>query len=399
MSGRRSGHRVLLLTTGVGIGGAETQVKLTARTLAARGWRVEIISLIAAPTAIPELDGTEIPIHSLELQRRIPNPMGLIRLVRHIRRFRPHVLHCHMVHANLLGRVARLFSSVPVLVSTAHSVWEGPRWRDWAYQLTDRLSDVTSNVSHAGLRRYVQEKLVPPNKAIWLPNGVDVTGFAPGRFDRTTLRQRFGWQHGQFVWLAVGNLREPKDYPNLLDAFRSLALAGRRPRLVIAGSGPLERELRTQTEGMGIGHAVEFLGSRTDIPELLAAADGYVMSSSWEGTPMALLEAAASAVPIVATRVGGNPEAIEDGVSGLLVPAKDSSSLSQAMQDVMSMPAQLRLVMGNAARRRVETLYRLERVVDKWENIYEQLLQVSETDRRNPTPAETLLARWKCNWR
>ena len=114
---------------------------------------------------------------------------------------------------------------------------------------------------------------------------------------------------------------------------------------------------------------------------------------------MALLEAAASGLPIVATRVGGNPEAIEDGVSGLLVPAKDSAGLSAAMKAVLEMPAELRRAMGAAARRRVETLYRLERVVDKWENIYEQLLQVSEAGKRNSAPVDALLARWKCNSR
>lgn len=398
MSIKRSGYRVLLLATGVGIGGAETQVKLTARTLASRGWQVEIVSMIDLPASIPELEGSGVPVHSLELKRGRPNPIGLVRLIEHMRRFRPHVMHCHMVHANLLGRIARLFGPVRVVVSTAHSVWEGPRWRDWAYRATDRLSEVTSNVSHAGLRRYTQDRLVAADKGIWLPNGVDVSDFAPGRFDRETLRRDLWWTD-HFVWVAVGNLREPKDYPNLLNAFRPLALASRRPLLAIAGSGPLERELRSLTADLGISQSVRFLGSRSDVPQLLAAADGYVMSSAWEGTPMAVLEAAASALPLVATRVGGNPEAIEHGITGRLVPAKDAEKLSQSMAEVMSMPAESRQAMGHAARRRVEALYRLERVVDKWENIYEQLLQVQEAGKRGPETHSTLLARLKCNWR
>ncbi len=354
--------------------------------------------MLDPPTSIPELEGTGIPVHSLGLKPGKPNPIGLVRLIRHMRRFRPHVLHCHMVHANLLGRIARLFGPARVVVSTAHSVWEGPKWRDWAYRATDMLSDVTSNVSHAGLRRYTQEGLVPIEKGIWLPNGVDVSDFAPGRFDRESLRTDFGWT-GHFVWVAVGNLREPKDYPNLLNAFRPLVLSSRRPLLVIAGSGPLERELRKLAADLGICQAVLFVGSRADVPQLLAAADGYVMSSSWEGTPMAVLEAAASALPLVATRVGGNPEAIENGKSGKLVPAKDAAKLGQAMEEVMAMPAESRLAMGHAARRRVENLYRLERVVDKWENLYEQLLQARDTAKRGPATPSTLLARLKCNWR
>ncbi|MBL8210050.1 MAG: glycosyltransferase [Bryobacterales bacterium] len=373
-------------------------MKLTARTLASRGWQVEIVSMLDPPTFIPELNGSGIPVHSLGLKRGKPNPIGLVRLIVHMRRFRPHVLHCHMVHANLLGRIARLFGPARVVVSTAHSTWEGPHWRDWAYWATDKLADVTSNVSHAGLRRYIQDGLVAPDKGIWLPNGVDTSDFAPRRFDREALRRDYGWTE-HFVWVAVGNLREPKDYPNLLNAFRPLALASRRPLLAIAGCGPLERELNSLAADLGISQSVRFLGSRPDVPQLLAAADGYVMSSAWEGTPMAVLEAAASALPIVATRVGGNPEAIEHGTSGKLVPPKDSEKLSQAMSEVMAMSAQSRQTMGCAARRRVEALYRLERVVDKWENIYEQLLQVRDGGKRRSEPHDTLLARLRCNWR
>jgi glycosyltransferase involved in cell wall biosynthesis len=398
MSVRRSGHRVQLLATGLGVGGAETQVKLTARMLAARGWQIEIVSMIEPPVSIPELANSSIPVHSLKLKPGQPNPLGILRLSRHIRRFRPHVLHCHMVHANLLGRISRLFSSVPVVISTAHSVWEGPRWRDWAYRITDPLSDVTSNVSRAGLKRYVQERMIDRSKAVWLPNGVDLSDFRPDRFDRTALRGAHGW-NGRFVWLAVGNLREPKDYPNLLEAFRQVAATRNDRLLAIAGTGPLEAELRRMAEGMGISHAVQWLGQRADVPQLLAAADAYVISSSWEGTPMALLEAASSSLPIVATRVGGNPEVIEEGISGLLVPAKDPDRLAEAMEHLMAESPQVRLAMGTAARSRVESLYRLERVVDKWENIYEQLLQESELGRKNAPQPEGFLGRWRCNWR
>jgi glycosyltransferase involved in cell wall biosynthesis len=281
-----------------------------------------------------------------------------------------------MVHANLLGRVTRLLVHIPAVICTAHSVWEGGEWRDWAYRVTDPLSDLTTNVSRAGLTRYVKEKLTAGGKAAWVPNGVDVSYFAPDKAEREQIRTQMGWRD-HIVWLAVGNLREPKDYPNLLRAFVLVARREPRAMLAIAGSGPLQASLESLTVELGISGSVRFLGARGDVRALLRAADAYVLSSAWEGTPMALLEACACGLPVVATRVGGNPEVIDDGVSGLLIHPRNPEALGEAMLRLMAMPESERAAMGVAARKRVESTFSHEKIVNKWENIYEQILQTS----------------------
>lgn len=367
-------RRISLLTTGLARGGAETQVLMLALGLHQRGWQVAVESLLPPQAFTGELQQSGIPVVSLGMRPGVPNPAAIYHLARHWRTFRPHIVHSHMVHANLLGRITRIFAPAPVLIATAHSIWEGPKWRDWAYRFTDRLGDLTTNVSQAGLDRYVRNGLVRGTRATWVPNGIDTTRFAPDAELRHRHRWEAGWEQ-KFIWLAVGNLREPKDYPNLLSAFATAHNDAPSVRLAIAGAGHLLDSLRRQAVQLRIEDRVEFLGPRTDVRELMQAADAFVMSSAWEGMPMALLEASASALPVVATRVGGNAEVVEHGRTGYLVPARDSSALAQAMANLARQTPAARIELGEAGRNRVQTLYDIERVLDRWENIYQHLLQ------------------------
>jgi len=172
----------------------------------------------------------------------------------------------------------------------------------------------------------------------------------------------------------VGNLREPKDYPTMLQAMVRLADHPKDHVLLIAGAGEDENKLRQLATRLGLDTRVCWLGSRTDVPALMSAADGFVMSSSWEGTPMALLEAAASELPVVATNVGGIPEAVEGGRGGYLVAPGEPSSLAMAMDRVMKLDDAVRLAMGRAGRERVLSSYGVDGVVDKWVSIYDRLL-------------------------
>jgi lipopolysaccharide/colanic/teichoic acid biosynthesis glycosyltransferase len=372
--------RITLLTTGLAIGGAEAQVVLLACTLKERGWNVHVVSMLAPEAHQEALAAAGIPVHSLGMRRGVPDPRAVVALRRHLKRFRPDVVHSHMIHANLLARAARLVAPIPALVCTAHSVWEGSRWRDWAYRWTDFLCDAATNVSASGLRRYVREKLFSPGKAVLIPNGIDADRFAPQPELRLEYRSRLGWED-KFVWLAVGNLREPKDYPNMLGAFRLVASAEENCVLAIVGSGPLEPQIREQIRQLGLPERVTLLGCRTDVRELLQAADAYVLSSAWEGTPMALLEAAASGLPAVATRVGGNEEAIRPKETGLLTPPADSEALAAAMIELMSMPGHCREQMGHAARSHVLRCYSHHQIVSQWENLYKQLLESAPVAR------------------
>jgi glycosyltransferase involved in cell wall biosynthesis len=233
------------------------------------------------------------------------------------------------------------------------------------------LCDLTTQISQTGLERYVWVKAVPQHKICVVPNGVDINRFRPDARARFEVRSELKLHDDCFVWLAVGRFDYAKDYSNLLHAFAQLSHED--AFLLIAGQGPLKSRMESLAHQLGIAQKVLFLGIRQDVPRLMNAADGYVMSSFYEGLPMVLLEASASGLPIVATDVGGNRELVLNGQTGYLVSPRDAEALSAAMRRLMNMPVESRNQLGVRGRERVLALYSLDRVVDQWEQLYVNL--------------------------
>lgn len=372
--------RLLEVITGLARGGAETQMVALALGLRARGWNVRVVSLLQPEAFVEELEGAGIPVVSLGMRRGQPSPQAVLRLAALFRRWRPHVVHSHMIHANLLARVARALAPVPVLISTAQNTLEvgrsfkTERSTHLAYRLTDFLADMTTQVAKEGYERFLRGGAARPDKLVYLPNGVDTHRFAPRPEVRQAKRQELGLGE-EFVWLAVGRLEEAKDYPTLLRAFARVGERHPQTRLLVVGAGSLEEQVKRLASELGLGESVRFLGLRTDIPELMNAADAYVMSSAWEGMPMVLLEAHASGLPIVATDVGANRDVVRDGETGFLVPPKAPEVLAAAMERVMALGPGERGRMGSRGRDWVETHFALDRILDRWEELYLNLLK------------------------
>jgi glycosyltransferase involved in cell wall biosynthesis len=362
--------RILLLSTSMGMGGADKQLLSAAHEMRVRGHDILIVSLTALGPMGLEARTLGIRTESLEMPRGIPDPRGMLRLVRLVREWRPDVVHSHMVHANLMARMLRIFAPVPVLVSTIHNIYEGGRILMAGYRLTNNLADHMTIVSQAAADRFINEGIVPKPMLTVIPNGVDTDRFqnVPDGV-RQSLRATLGLA-GDFVWLAVGRFEIAKDYPNMLHAFAAVRRQQPAAVLLLVGGGSLQAETEALAESLGLGERVRFLGIRSDVPELMTAADAYVMSSAWEGMPIVLLEAAAAGLPVVATLVGGNHEVISDNETGFLVPPRDSEALGRAMLRLMQTPESERRIMGERGRDYVQRQYRLGRVVDRWEEIY-----------------------------
>jgi glycosyltransferase involved in cell wall biosynthesis len=179
---------------------------------------------------------------------------------------------------------------------------------------------------------------------------------------------------GEFVWLAVGRFETAKDYPTMLRAFAQVRERHPRTVLLLVGRGSLQGETDALVGALGLSGAVRFLGVRRDVPELMSAADGYVMSSAWEGMPMVLLEAAGAGLPIVTTAVGGNREVVRDGETGFLVPPRDPDALAGAMLRLLELPEPERRAMGERGHVRVRTEYGLSQVAERWEALYREVL-------------------------
>lgn len=366
--------RVLFLITGLGRGGAEAQLTQLALRLRARGWEVKVVSIIPPQAYEEMLHAAGIPVISLGVRTKIPTLKPVVRLGGEIRRWRPQIIHAHMVHANLLARIVRLLAPVPVLICTVHSIDEEGRVREYFYRLTDSLCDLTTQVSSAGLKRYVHQGAVPRHKIQYIPNGIDVSRFRPNDKTRIALREKLGLQ-GRFVWLAVGRFYPAKDYPTMLRAFAEVSRKSHEAILLVVGEGPLRPAIEGLARDLQVQEKVRFLGVRQDVAELMNVADAYVMSSAWEGMPMVLLEASACGLPIVATNVGGNSEVIVEGETGFLVVPQDPGALTQAMLRIMRLPKTARRQMGQKARAHVKAHFDMERIVDRWEDLYRRLLR------------------------
>jgi glycosyltransferase involved in cell wall biosynthesis len=359
--------RIVYLVTTLAMGGAERQAITLASRMRERGHTVAF--LVLRPR-IAEQWATALPVVYLDMCKTASSVLyGFAKGRRFLREFRPDLMHSHTFHANLLARLLKAAAPVPVAISTVHNVYEGGWKRMLAYRLTDGLCRLTTAVSHAAARRYVRLRAVPERKCQVISNGFDASVFAPSVERRTRTREAMGAGE-DFIWLAAGRIVAAKDYPNLLRAFAAVTASRARARLWVAGAGELDEasDLIALGQQLGVQEQVRWFGRWRDMPALLDAADGFVLSSAWEGMPLAVGEAMAMEKPVVATDVGGVRELVGD--AGLLAPPMNSGELAKAMLDIMRMPQANRHALGRAARKRIQACFNMDAKAGEWARLY-----------------------------
>ena len=359
---------ILLIATGLELGGAERQVVDLADRLAARGHRVGLAYLVGEAELRP---GADVELHALDFSKTPAGMLrGCLRLRRLLRQWRPDVVHSHMVHANLIARAVRLIAPMRRLVCTAHSTVEGGRAVALAYRLTDRLADVSTHVSREAVEAYERAGAVPRGRMRAVLNGIDLRLFSDARECRAQARRRLLPGSDVRLLLSVGRLADEKNHAGLLRAFAHVA--GRYPdvQLWLAGDGPRRKDLLRQRKDLGLEDRVVFLGARHDVPELMRAADVFVLPSRYEGFGLVVAEAMASGTPVVATDAGGVAEVLNG--AGILVPVGDDDALAQGLVEALSMDAGRVAAMTAAARRQVEDRLDIEHSIDTWLDIYRE---------------------------
>lgn len=352
--------RILLLTTGLKLGGAEQQVAALARQFVALGHSVALASLTAgSDVALPEA----VTVVPLEM-RKTPLSMmrALWKLRALVRQWRPDILHAHMVHANLLARALVATGGMPPLVCTAHSAREGGVLRMLGYRLTDHWSRLNTHVSPQGRQAMIKAGAVSPTRIVVVPNGIDTTRFCPDTALRQRARVALGLQDCSRLLINVGRLVKEKAQATLIDAFAQLE-ADFDSQLLIVGDGPLRSALEQQIRDHKLAGRIHLTGARSDIPALLNAADLFVLSSDIEGMPLALGEALACGLPIVATDAAGVAELLAQ--YGEIVPRGDPAALAAAMRRALASGR------GNAKAQaarhaHVANHFSLEAVAEEW---------------------------------
>jgi len=296
------------------------------------------------------------------------------RLVALIREESPHIVHSFLFWAYILGTYAAKAAMVPIVVSSRRSLGLFKE-RKWHYlfleRLANRMTDLIVANSEAVKQDVVRQEKVEPSRVRVIYNGID-----PSLYDvlmDPTLRVSLSIPEEARVVGVVANLIHYKGHRFFLQACQEIKRKHHPVRFLLIGDGPLRGELEALVKELHLEEEVLFLGSRQDIPQLLTLMDVAVLPSLEEGFPNAVLEAMAAGKAVVATWVGGIPEAVIHGKTGLLVPPKDSQALAAAIIELLSDPPRSE-EMGKAGRERVRKEFGLDRMVRDMEGLYEELV-------------------------
>jgi glycosyltransferase involved in cell wall biosynthesis len=366
----------VLLITLAEVGGAQTYV---ASLLPALAERFEVI--VAAHGAGPLRDATEaagarfVPLHHVRRSVGPRDVAGLVELVRVLRHYRPDILHASSSKAGVLGRLAGFLARVPIRVFTVHG-WAfaahpglaGLLYR-WADRLARPLTTTTICVSERERSLGLAARTCDAERTVVIRNAVDVAHagrLGPARTERPLI-------------VAVGRLKAPKDFLTLVRAFARLGPDSFDA--VIVGDGPDRARLEDEIGSLGLAGRVRLAGERHDVPALLAEADIFALASLSEGMPVSVLEAMAAGLPVVASRVGGVPEQVVDGVTGVLVEPGDPDDLAGALGRLVG-DARLRRRLGGAGRARAEQAFDL----DPFRRAHLELYSRELARRRLPAP-------------
>lgn len=244
------------------------------------------------------------------------------------------VIHTHNAMAHYYAVLASLGLPVKCRINTRHGM--GGRTRsgrqEWLYRQSLRGTDYAVAVCEAARERFAADGMRPRRALLSVPNGIRLERFRPADdVARQSLVAELGLSTGSRIIGTVGRLQPVKDHALLLRAFAKVRVQVPEAALVIVGDGPLRAALEAQAEQAGLSDAVRFMGDRHDVPRLLTGMEVFALTSTSEGYSVALLEACASSLPIVATEVGGNREIVRHGINGRLVPSGDTAAIATAL--------------------------------------------------------------------
>lgn len=339
-------------------GGMEHLVLRLAAAQRARGHEASILGLHGG-ALLDDARRLGIPA---EIPRAAPlMPLRVLEAAARMARRRPDIVHAHNPTALHYGVLGKLLGRARLVLTEHRGVARTPTRIEW--RLTDAVVAVSEDTARACATTVRGVQVIY--------NGV--AGAAPAR-PRAEVRAALGLQGDEVVGVHVANLRAIKAHDVALHALARLRDDDFRFTLLLVGDGPDRPALEDLARALDVGpDRVRFLGSRADVPDLLGAADLFVLSSRMEGLPLAVLEAMAQSLPIVATRVGGVPEVVDDERTGLLVPPDDPAALAAAIGRLVCDAAQ-RARLGAAGRARALARFSFTRMVDEYERLYRRLL-------------------------
>ena len=373
--------RVLHVIGDSDFGGGAYVIGDIARMALGLGWQVDVLT--TNPEFQSFLREQGIGVVDLDVIRREIRPgrdvCGCFRLWRFLCGAGYPFVHTHTSKGGFVGRLAARLAQVPVIVHTAHgfafheasSSFETMLWATLE-RLAARWCDRIVTVSGFHRQWALRLRIGSPGQVVAIPNGIGAERVSPNRTAMET-RAALGLDPSSLAVVTTGRLAEQKGLRYLVAAVPALVAAlGDRFRLLLAGEGRLRSSLERQAQALGIAEYVSFLGFRRDVGDVLSASDIVVLPSYREGLSIALLEAMAMGKPVVATEIGSNREVLQDGSTGLLVPARSTDALQRAVLE-LALDADLRERLGRAAKRDYLERYSSKRMADQYHALYLEL--------------------------
>lgn len=364
------------MVTNFKIGGTERQFTNLARTIDSSRFDLHLGCLQNYGELLAEIETLNIPRPEFQIAS-LYGPKTLwqtLRLARYIRRHRIQVVHSYGFYANVFSVPAARLAGNPIVVASIRDTGDILTARQRRVQRTVcRLADCVL-VNAEAIRQALLCEGYNPRKIVIIRNGIVLSRFEKHQ-KGSALRQELGLSASHRLVLVSSRLNQMKGIEYFLDAAAVVARAFPDVRFLVVGDGAQRKELEEHCRRLGLERAMVFTGFRTDVPELLSETTLSVLPSLSEGLSNSLLESMASEVAVIATTVGGNPEIIEDGVSGILVPPRDAEALAQAMINLLADP-HLTARYARAGKHRVSELFSMERSVGETERLYERLVKV-----------------------
>lgn len=352
--------KVILMIAGLGNGGAEKQILWLAKALTEKGYDVKLISLTNIGAGSQHLLNADFEVKFFAIKFSKVWRFGY--LIYWVLKQDPATIITFTYPANIFGRFFKLFGIR--IVTSLRNEYFGSKFRQNLLLLTTNLdSVVVFNSKLIANSKLFSRLRLARERVVVIPNHVEVSRVSNTDKIKKDLRFKLGIPIDKFVWLAVGNHRNQKDYGNLLEACNGLECDF---ECLIAGNFTGDYTLEELINRFELDSRVRILGQRTDIKELMLASDAFVMSSAWEGMPNAMLEAISNQLPVVSTNVGGVPEIVIDNVNGFLCCPRSPELLGEAMMRMMTLSTEERLSMGKAGYDLLLNEYGHEIVANKW---------------------------------
>lgn len=368
-------QKVLWLIKGLGLGGAEKLLSLSLPHIDREKYDYEVAYLLPWKDAlVDDFTRENIPVHCLN-QSKAYDVRAVWNLNKLLRQRNVDVLHVHLPYSGIMGRIASRMSPVKAVVYTEHNLWQRYHKATSLFnKMTYRWNDAVIAVSREVERSIRDNYSVNGKPALdVIHNGVDIEQLQSVVDTGRDIRPEFGIPADHALVAHVANFTPKKRHCDLLHAIKLVKDQNPKVTFILVGQGPLQDQMKEQATELGINDNVVFAGFRLDAADIMAAADMFVLPSQFEGMPVSMLEAMALGTPVIAARVGGIPEVLEDNRDGILIDPKNPKQLADNVLKLIT-DKTLKKTLADNALEKVRQHFSIEDMVHSTESVYDQML-------------------------